>query len=317
MKALLVANQPDKTTRLQMFAGTLRKQGHDVIIPEYSSRNWGKIALETKKALKKIVPDVVHLFNVPDILYYGIEFPKLIYDYRSPWGVEVGTVAGRVAKNIAERFEKHLAKKADIITTPNKPLAEKVKKYNKSVPINIIPNYSSQDFAAKEMVLKRNDGPILFVGRISKHEGIENLLNLVKKIPERQFWIVGDGPFARWYCKDLPSNVTWFGWVPHDSVTSFISASSICLIPIPECEITKYATEKSVWKLNEYLSCGKTVIASGISEEEDRKNLKIVFSNLLEKAIREAPDDPLSMNVSDYRYWEQNEEIIKGVYESI
>src|SRR5512141_1792539 len=88
MRILLLSNQPERTTRLMMFKGTLEKLGYDVIVPRFSTRSWLGVASETKRALQKEKPGVVHLFNVPDVIYHNIGklkgscFQKLIYDYR-------------------------------------------------------------------------------------------------------------------------------------------------------------------------------------------------------------------------------------------
>ena len=72
MRILLLANQPERTTRLLMFKATLERQGHEVIVPKFSTRDWLQIARETRQILLKEKPDVVHLFNVPDIVFHGI-----------------------------------------------------------------------------------------------------------------------------------------------------------------------------------------------------------------------------------------------------
>ena len=90
MRILLLSNQPERTTRLLMFKATLTGQGKEVIVPKFSSHNWLEIARQTREVLRKEKPDVVHLFNVPDIIFQGIGklkgscYNKLIYDYRSP-----------------------------------------------------------------------------------------------------------------------------------------------------------------------------------------------------------------------------------------
>ena len=49
MKILLLANQPERTTRLRMFTGTLQSQGHEVVVPSFGTRNWISIAGQAKR----------------------------------------------------------------------------------------------------------------------------------------------------------------------------------------------------------------------------------------------------------------------------
>ena len=330
MRILLLSNQPERTTRLMMFKGTLESLGYDVIVPRFTTRSWLGVAGEAKRALQKEKPDVVHLFNVPDIIYHnlgklkGTGFQKLIYDYRSPWGIELQMTFGPAAKPAGEYFERELAGLADLITAVNRPLAEKVKSYReaKDKSLFIVPNYPARSFL--EMSLKSsstnapNEKAIIFMGRISRQEGISNLLRLIRDIPEQRFWIIGDGPFSRWYLRNLPNNARFFGWQPHDKVAGLISKARICLIPHGETILTPYATDRSVWKLNEYLTLGKTVVASGVTQEEKRKNLVVVKARDLGSAVREnLLHEPERLGPDDYRFWDMNDRIIKEVYESL
>jgi len=118
LKVLLLANQPERTTRLQMFRGTLKSLGYEVIIPSFGTRNWLSIAAKAKKIAREEKPDVVHIFNVPDIIYHGfgklrgLAYKKLIFDYRSPWGIELAQTFGPPGRIFAERFERELAHSA-------------------------------------------------------------------------------------------------------------------------------------------------------------------------------------------------------------
>jgi len=330
MRILLLSNQPERTTRLMMFKGTLESLGYDVIVPRFTTRSWLGVAGEAKRAMQKEKPDVVHLFNVPDIIYHnlgklkGTCFQKLIYDYRSPWGVELQMAFGPAAKPAGEYFERELAGLADTITAVNRPLAEKVLSYSeaKDKSLFIVPNYPARSFLELSQKSADTNAPdekaIIFMGRISRQEGIGNLLHLIRDIPEQRFWIIGDGPFSRWYLRNLPNNARFFGWQPHDKVAGLISKARICLIPHSETILTPYATDRSVWKLNEYLTLGKTVVASGVTQEEKRKNLVVVKARDLGRAVREnLLREPERLGPEDYRFWDMNDRTIKEVYESL
>lgn len=326
MKILLLANQPESTTRLKLFRETLAELGYDVVVPAFGTRNWIAIARASKTLIAKERPDIVHIFNVPDIIYRtipplkGTLFTTLIYDYRSPWGIEYQMNFGQIGKLAAEHYEQILARSADLITTVNTPLKEKVQTYlPESRDVDVIPNYPKRSFLSTDAgnaPPSTSQKPVLFVGRICKQEGIENFIRAAKEIPELNFWIVGDGPFAWYYLMRPPANLTFFGWQAHNAVAGFIRKAGICLIPRNQNALTPYSNDKSIWKLNEYLNLGKLVIASGISAEESRKNLNIVRAGSLVESIRSLSHmspDPLA--VDDYRFWENNRDLIKKVYE--
>ena len=332
MKVLLLANQPERTVRLLRFEGTLKSLGMDVVVPSFHTRSWISIAREARRIILKERPDVLHIFNVPDMIYHNIPslrgegFGKLIYDYRSPWGLELSQTFGAPGRVFGERFERELASSADIITSVNRPLAEKVGGFAPDSEIHIIPNYPERSFseaAAGDEGLPAGlstgeQSPVIFIGRICTQEGIQKLLSAAAAMPEQEFWIVGDGPFARWLLRNKSANVRVLGWQAHETVARLVKAARICLIPREESVITPYSTDKSVWKLNEYLNMGKLVIASGVVQEEPRKNLMIVRSRGLEEAIlRHLDDKPQPMTESDYRYWDGNRDAIKKAYEEV
>ena len=116
----------------------------------------------------------------------------------------------------------------------------------------------------------------------------------------------------------MPQNARFFGWQPHERIPYLVSKASLCLILLGETPLTPYATDKSVWKLNEYLCMGKIVVASGVTKEEDRKNLIVVKSKELKDAVvKYLEKTPEKMTAEDYRYWDNNDRIIKEVYDSL
>lgn len=328
MKVLLLANQPESTIRLKLTAETLKDLGYHVIVPSFGTRNWITIARACRSLIGRERPEVVHIFNVPDIIYHhipslkGSEYTSLIYDYRSPWGIEYQMNFGHIGRKVAERYERSLAQNADLITTVNTPLKEKVRNYlDGHQDVHLIPNYPKRSFLSVDSgdsFSSMVNNAVLFVGRVCKQEGIENFIKAARKSPQMEFWIVGDGPFSWYYLILRPENLIFLGWQPHDSVAGFIKKAGICLIPREENSLTPYSNDKSIWKLNEYLNLGKKVIASGISQEEPRKNLIICHSKDLPGLIQyhfDRPPEPLA--TSDYRFWENNRDLIKKAYESL
>jgi len=328
---LLLANQPERTTRLKMFDSTLKSFGYEVIVPSFGTRNWVKIASLAKKIARERKPDVIHIFNVPDVIYHGFAglrgqgFRKLVYDYRSPWGIELQQTFGPLGRISGEHFERHLAKSADVITTVNEPLGMKVKEYAPEKDVHVIPNYPCRSFSeakampeSPEWTTEPGREPIVFMGRICTQEGIRELLGVARAIPDQEFWIVGGGPFARLYLWRKPENVKNLGWQPHERIATILKKARLCLIPRKENALTPYSTDKSVWKLNEYLSLGKIVVASGVTMEEKRKNLVVVKSSELKSAVLEnLKREPEKLSPENYRFWDQNDKIIREVYESL
>lgn len=330
---LLIANQPERTTRLKLFESTLKDLGYHVIVPSFGTVNWIKIAWDARRLIEREKPDIVHIFNVPDIIYHrlpemrGRYYKRLIYDYRSPWGVETRMRFGAPGQSFCEHYERCLARSADMITTVNSPLRKKASGYAPDKDIHIVPNYPARSFVetqgssgqdSSNLLSGLHEGAVIFVGRVCEQEGIGNLIRIARSRPEQEFWIVGGGPFAWWYMMNKPDNVRALGWQPHDMVADLVRHSGICVIPREENALTPYSTDRSIWKLNEYLNMGKTVVASGITMEERRKNLVVVGSVGLEDEISRLDGvQPEQLRADDYRFWETNRDRIRKVYEAV
>lgn len=112
-----------------------------------------------------------------------------------------------------------------------------------------------------------------------------------------------------------PKNVKDLGWQPYGRVMGLVKKAKLCLIPREDNIVSSYSNDRSIWKLNEYLNLGKLVIASGISQEEKRKNLIIVKSaDLTAEIIKHIRDRPEKLLPEDYRYWQGNDPLIKEIY---
>jgi glycosyltransferase involved in cell wall biosynthesis len=325
MKVLLLTNEPGKATRLRMFRKTLFKLGFEVYVPKITSRNWFDISTEIVHQIKDLRPDVVHVFNVPDFLYRSLPklkdvyFRNLIYDYRSPWDLELRIRFCRGFDLIGRVYERKLARSADIITAANSPLAEKVREYNRTVDVHVVPNYpSAEELNRRDLYSYETERPlVVFLGKVSKEEGAYGLSQLITKMEDVDFWVVGDGPEI----DKIPRgrNVKFFGWQPYEKALGIVEKADVCIVPRKETPATKYYTDKNLWKVNECLNLGVKVVASGIVKEEERKNLVVTrFEHLHTKLSEEVRKKPEQLTGQDYRYWEELcEPIVKKVYEEV
>lgn len=325
MKILLLANKPEKTTRLQRFKVSFKKLGHEVIIPKFECagwKNWIKAPKKYEQLIKKNKPDIVLVFNVPDIIYWKIPslkgkyYKKLWYDCRSPWGVELGLMLHNpLARFFGEICEKKLIKNADIVTAANTPLSKKIQFHTKNKVI-VIPNYPPYSFIKskiKPIPKPKGKKIVLFVGAICKKEGLHMIAKIIKCFNKQDenvfFWIIGTGRDENLLKKNVEKykNVKFWGWQDNKKLPAFIKSADICVAPLKENETLKWCTDESILKINEYLNLGKEVIASGIIPKEKRKNLIVVPENKIVEAILKEIKKPVEkFNKADYRLWENH-----------
>jgi len=129
------------------------------------------------------------------------------------------------------------------------------------------------EFADITPAYSRNDGYILYFGRLAPVKGVFTLLRAMKRFPKLQLRIAGDGPQRPQLTKYVESeglhNVQFEGQLPFDILRKLIEKSMFVVVPSEFYETFGFSTIES-------FAFGKPVIASklgALSEiVEDNKN---------------------------------------------
>ncbi|UCH89385.1 MAG: glycosyltransferase family 4 protein [Thermoplasmata archaeon] len=130
----------------------------------------------------------------------------------------------------------------------------------------------SQNEALRQQLDIPKDSPVIcFVGAFDPWHGLEGLVSSAKVVVEQEptvkYLMVGDG-----YLKDeiertvrnygLETNFKFTGRVPYIEVPKLINISNICVVPYPKKNA--FLVDWAPLKLYEYMSCGKSVIATDV-----------------------------------------------------
>ena len=120
-------------------------------------------------------------------------------------------------------------KKVDLFVCPSNFLENKLlsaKRYYKGKTKTIHNFIDKEKFANTN----RNKEPyIVFVGRLSKEKGIENIAGAAKLLPEYRFMVAGSGPDEE-MLKDIP-NITLAGFLTGDKLTELMGSAKVLLLP--------------------------------------------------------------------------------------
>lgn len=291
---------------------TLKAKGYDIeYVQTPITKNQFKVGKHIYQTVKKTKPVAIHILNVFDFIFWplvklkGKAYKYLIYDIRDPWGVWLSAEHNLKFLQVFELFERYMANNADFITTVNRPLAEKIRSYlkNKNKQITIVPNYPPREFLnvdqQKVSRLKNEFGQnkkiVLYVGAISNLEVSGSYIDVIDKFKGRNvvFWFVGACKNNLLKQLEKRENVCLFGRKQRNQIPDFISCADVCVVPRPQSRITPFATNENVWKINEYLTLQKIVVASGVTVREEIPNLLLArsseFSDLLSLALEKKP----------------------------
>lgn len=227
----------------------------------------------TKKVIKDFQPDIIHINSIarilsPSILVaassFSIPIVQTVHDYHyicpKSWMVDdknklisshnssIDCIFHHMPKhnliyaifqNIKSNFHKLFLKKyVDHFICPSKDLTNWYKKKFSHRSITYVPNFVENGLLDSSST--RNFNEILFVGRLSKEKGIDDLIqafsNLRLLIPQLVLTIVGEGPEKKYILNlveklNLTKHVNIVGNVKRENLNNYYHNSTVVVIP--------------------------------------------------------------------------------------
>jgi glycosyltransferase involved in cell wall biosynthesis len=206
-----------------------------------------------------------------------------VYDVRSPWKeVVLDSTGNRFLARVAGIIERIFCLKADDVISANPLLGKRAKIFGAKNAV-IVPNfpYKKMNTVGYKTIVKnlqglnkREEGIVMFFGKISIPEGSNILADVIIRTLEIdydlfgvRFVIAGEGPELENLKKKLKDagvmdRVIFLGWVPHDEMGMWIKAVDLCIMPREEGGTTKWMHPDCIWKVNESVSIGTPVLAT-------------------------------------------------------
>lgn len=220
------------------------------------------------KVIDDFKPDIVHMNNInfqltPSIIYgikkKGIPLVQTVHDYQmicpnhllynfdknTPCEKCVkgshmnciknkcihGSLVKSVLGVIEAKFYSLLKtyKKVDLFVCPSNFLENKIlsaKEYYKGKTKTIHNFINKEKFSNS---CSKEENYIVYVGRLSKEKGIENIAKAAKLLPEYEFVVAGNGPDED-ILKDIP-NVKLLGFVTGEELTELMVKAKVLLLP--------------------------------------------------------------------------------------
>ena len=220
------------------------------------------------QVINDFLPDIVHMNNInfqltPSIIYgikkKGIPLVQTVHDYQMICpnhllynfdknvpcekcvdGAHINCIKnkcihGSTVKSIIGVIEAKLYsilrtyKKVDLFVCPSNFLEKKLlsaKEYYKG-KTKTIHNFINKDkFTNTD---RREEPYIVYVGRLSKEKGIENIAGAAKLLPEYTFVVAGSGPDED-MLKDIP-NIRLAGFLTGDKLCELMGNAKVLLLP--------------------------------------------------------------------------------------
>lgn len=134
----------------------------------------------------------------------------------------------RLIKLLFQRFA--IKRLVDIFISPSNDLCNKILKSFDTEKVVYIPNYiNTVSVINKKKVDKKY---FLYVGRLSKEKGVDNLIKTFVKLKNEKLLIVGDGPEMN-YLKSITTvnNITFTGKVDHEELVKYYKQAFALIVP--------------------------------------------------------------------------------------
>jgi len=203
---------------------------------------------KVKKAIRDLKAGVVHAHSPPPLPSYyaakacsAADIPFMITYHCD---LELPSLTGRfVAEFYRRTFGNSTIKKSDkVIVTTNTYAATSRTVWNATpivIPMMVdteefSPEVSSEDLENR-LGLPKDKPKVLFVGRLTKHKGVEYILEASKSL-DACFIIVGGGELEDQYKNEIDrlgakGKVTLAGRVDDDALPKYYSISDVCVLP--------------------------------------------------------------------------------------
>lgn len=233
---------------------------------------------------------VEHMQNTPDLLYgrdvsgllalIDLGIPAIYEAHGSPRGKNTLTAEGELFKNpnFIRLVVTSAALKAEYLDLYQILTPEKIVVGNNGADI---PDIKKQTWCKSDASKASHVG---YVGHLYPRKGMAMIAELVPRMPDIEFHIVGGMPedLKKWRARlEKYKNVHFYGFVKQGDLPKFYQLFEIVLAPYTDTEENKWT---SPLKIFEYMASGKALIAS---------NIPILSEILIDKenALLASPDN--------------------------
>lgn len=243
--------------------------------------------LKTKELLKKNEYNVIHANE--ESIYWASKLAKkynikFVYDMDSIMSEQLKNKGKVFLSKIMENIESNAIKQSDLIlgiSSNFKKFCKSVKKRANYITIWDVPQISEKIELDKTFtrLLNKNKSKILYFGNNESYQGIENIVNLSKELPNYQFILAGIGE------NSVKKNLVKISKVPMEQIVSLMEKVDVLISP-------REKGTNTPMKIYTYMSSGKPIVASDIPAHNILKNCGVIvkqdinsYKNGIKKAL--------------------------------
>lgn len=216
-----------------------------------------------KKEMDEFRPDVIHINSEWSVGYFGAIYSRhrripFVFTFHTLWedylANYINFIPKRGLRKIGIELVRFYLKRADVIITPTRRIADVVEHYGISRKVHILPtgipsskleyNEEKAEFVRRTVFEKfpllKEKKIMLFVGRIVKEKNLsflyEVLKDVQKKLPDTALLMVGGGPYLEELQElsvkqGLSESVFFTGYIEGNDLIYFYRLASVFTFP--------------------------------------------------------------------------------------
>lgn len=209
----------------------------------------------------------------------------MVLDLHDPWSGHPFPILGFFDILLRNGMMRYAINNADMIVTAHTSLTNLVRKINNRKPVTLIPNGVDTEIfrprprnleLMKTLGIDPEDPVILFSGHITEEKGLDTLVYAAKTVVRQykniKFLVIGAGPIrnrieALLDDVGLRSFFKFTGFIRAEMLAQHLSLANICVAPYKPLAFHGELRIETPIKVVQYLSAGKPVIMSRVSDE--------------------------------------------------
>jgi len=203
----------------------------------------------------QVVALIDHPFWVP--VAQSIPGASIIYDCMDDHGGFSNNT------NAILKAEQDLLQQADIVVTASAKLSEKIGKVRANTIIRNAAEITRFSARPKSLLYDGKRPVVGYYGAISEWFDIDLVISAAKYYPEYDFVLIGSTYMCDIQHAKKIKNIHFIGEVPYETLTGYLYAFDVCLIPFKLIELIQCTNPVKIY---EYLAAGKPVVVTDMPE---------------------------------------------------
>jgi len=216
------------------------------------------------------------IYTLPTVYFFAkLNKGKIFYNSREIYAHLAGLRNRGIVQKIIAKIESKFIKKVDMVLVTGEMDADFIKEsysINNLFVLRNLPKFQKDILNIdlhEKLNIPKEDKILLYQGVVLEGRGIIKIINILEKVPNAHFVIIGDGEYKKQFENEanklsVTDRIHFMGVVNHSELLSYTVSADIGVTLIENISISYYYALPN--KLFEYIMAGVPVLASNLPQ---------------------------------------------------